>query len=826
MKDDSSAFSINGLTKNEAEERIKKFGLNKLPEKKPPSKLSIFLDQFKSPLVYVLLGASIVTFLIGDTGDAIIIMFAVILDATLGFIQENRASNALEALKKIISQKAVVYRDNQRIEIDVKEVVPGDIIFLKQGDKIPADGTLVSVNRFYTNEAVLTGESVPVEKKANEKIYMGTTVSAGQAVMVVEETGARTQIGKIAEKIQEVGEITPFQKQLKKFSNQLLMVVGIVIGIVFIVGILRKIPLSEIFITSVALAVSSIPEGLLVSLTIVLTVGMKRILEQKGLVKKLVAAETLGGVTVICVDKTGTLTEGNMQVSDYIGDANSLRLQTLLANDLDDPVVIAAYKWANDSLNKDNDADNLKSKKRIDNIPFSSKEKLSLYLYEWGDDKNMIFVNGAPEILLSWSTLSEENKKEILQKIEELTSKGKRVLGFARKEVSKDKKILEISDAKENLEWVGILAFSDPVRKGLEEVLEETNNAGIKTIVITGDYPNTSIYVLSQLGIEVKDDEYITGDQLSRMSSKELREKILKIKLFARTTPDQKLSIVEALKEKEEVVAMVGDGVNDAPALHKADIGIVVNEASDVAKESADLVLLDSSFTTIVHAIEEGRAMFENIRKIILYLMCDAFEEIFIVTVGILLNLPLPITAVQILWINLVSDGFPDLALTVDPKRRGLMKDKPRSPNEGLVTGWMFHLIAFVSLLVGIVALAYFYIVYKNTGNVTLARSVTFITIGINSLIYVFSVRAPTVPFFKTRIFKNKWLNLGVLGGFVLQAIPFLTPSTREFFKLEVPSVNYWLISFGLSLIIFFCVEIFKHIYHSKIVPTPKINLS
>jgi len=356
--------------------------------------------------------------------------------------------------------------------------------------------------------------------------------------------------------------------------------------------------------------------------------------------------------------------------------------------------------------------------------------------------------------------------------------------------------------------------------------LEETNNAGIKTIVITGDYPNTSIYVLSQLGIEVKDDEYITGDQLSQMSSEELREKILKIKLFARTTPDQKLSIVEALKEKREVVAMVGDGVNDAPALHKADIGIVVNEASDVAKESADLVLLDSSFTTIVHAIEEGRAMFENIRKIILYLMCDAFEEIFIVAVGILLNLPLPITAVQILWINLVSDGFPNLALTVDPKRRGLMKDKPRSPNEGLVTGWMFHLIAFVSLLVGIVALAYFYIVYKNTGNVTLARSVTFITVGINSLIYVFSVRAPTVPFFKTRIFKNKWLNLGVLGGFVLQAIPFLTPSTREFFKLEVPSVNYWLISFGLSLIIFFCVEIFKHIYHSKMVPASKINLS
>lgn len=815
MENNLSAPSINGgLTKSEVEKKLKKFGLNVLPEKKPPSKLSIFLDQFKNPLVYVLLGASIVTFLIGDVGDAIIIMMAVMMDAVLGFVQENKTSNALEALKKVISQKAIVYRDNQMVEIDTKEIVPGDIVFLKQGDKIPADEILVSVNRFHVNEAVLTGESMPLEKKVNEKVYMGTIAAAGQAVMKVEETGARTQIGKIAERIQEKEDITPFQKQLKIFSRQLLMIVGVIITTVLIVGILRGISLSEIFITSVALAVSSIPEGLLVSLTIVLTVGMKRILDQKGLVRKLSAAETLGGVTVICADKTGTLTEGNMQVSDFVGNENLLYQQAFLANDLDDPIVIAAYKWAKDfSKNID------RSKERLDSIPFSSQERFSIYLYKWDNKKNMIFVNGAPEMLLNWSTLSKEERDKIMQTIENLTSQGKRVLGFAKKEVPADKKIVDVSDAKGNLDWVGILAFSDPVREGLKDVLKETTDAGIRTIVITGDFPNTSIYVLSQLGIEVKNDEYLTGEQLAKMPVEELKEVISKVKLFARTTPDQKLSIVEALKSNEEVVAMVGDGVNDAPALHRADIGIVVDNASDVAKESADLILLDSSFATIVHAIEEGRAMFENIRKIILYLLCDAFEEIIIVLAGMIFNLPLPITAVQILWINLVSDGFPDVALTVDPKRRGIMKDKPRSPKESLITGWMFNQIAFVSILAGALAFAYFYVVYRNTGNIALARSATFATIGINSLIYVFSVRAPTVPFFKTRVFKNKWLNLSVIGGIILQAVPFLSPSLREFFKLEVLPINYWLISFGLSLIIFLCIEIFKHVYHSKIVP-------
>jgi len=807
----------NGLSTEEVKLRQEKYGYNQLPEKKPPTKISIFLSQLKNPLVFVLLGASIVTILIGQTNDALIILIAVFINTILGFVQENKTSNSLAALKKFISIKATVLRDGERMQIDTKEIVPGDIVFLNRGDKIPADGVLISTNRFSSNEAVLTGESLPISKNVDDKVFMGTSVSSGQAVMLVQSIGSATEVGKIADKIQDKDEITPFQVQLKTFSNQLLIIIGAIILFVFIVGLIRGMDIIEIFITSVALAVSSIPEGLLVSLTIVLTIGMQKILKRRGLVRKLAAAETLGGVSVICTDKTGTLTLGQTEVSDFKGDQLNLAIQLSIANDLDDPVLISGYKWAKNLLKDDG-----KSYNRIDSIPFTSKEKFFISLNEWDENNNIIFVNGAPELLLSWSTLNQSEKDKVIEEIENLTNEGKRIIGFGRKFVDKNKKSLELEDAKGNLEWVGIVAFSDPVREGLIEPFRETYEAGIKTVVITGDYPKTSLYVLSQLGVTVSEDEYITGDVLSAMSDEELKNRIDQIKLFARTTPDQKLRIVNAFKEKGEVVAMIGDGVNDAPALHRSDIGIVVNNASDVARETADLVLLDSSFSTIVHAIEEGRAMFENIRKIVLYLLCDAFEEILVVLAGIIIGLPLPVTAVHILWVNLVSDGLPNLALTVDPKRRDIMKDKPRSPDEHIITSWMINLILFVSFFAGLVAFLSFYFVYKNTGNITLARSVTFVTIGINSLVYVFSVRAPFTSFIKSSMFKNKWLGLSVLAGFGLQFLPFATETLRNFFEVEKLSITYWGVAFGLSIIMFLAVEMFKHIFHANIVKSHK----
>ena len=796
-----------GLSNAEVTQRQKQYGLNILPEKAPPSKFYLFSSQLKSPLVYVLLASAVVTFFIGEYANAFIILLAVAINTTLGFIQEYRTSNALAALKKFISDEATVIRDGNRVLIDTSQIVPGDIVILGQGDKIPADGKILSSNRLHLNESILTGESAAVEKVKDDELYMGTTVVSGQAVMQVEATGTTTKMGKIAQEIQEEKEVTPLQRQLKSFSKQLLIVIGVLVTVVFVVGLIHKFSLVEIFTTSVALAVSSIPEGLLVSLTVVLAVGMQKILKRKGLVRKLAAAETLGGVTVICVDKTGTLTQGQMEVVDFIGNEKELAVQTLLANDLDDPIVISAYEWGKQIM-----GDPSPGLPRIDSIPFSSKERFFICLSKWTDDKNMIFVNGAPEILLQGTTLTKDEKSEIHSSIDKLTKQGKRVVGFARKEVNIDKQVLDNDDAKSDLTWVGLLVFSDPVRMGVKDVLEQARIAGIRVVVITGDYANTSEFVLSELEISVSKDEIMTGDQLAVLSAEELTRHVKNIRLFARTTPDQKLLIVEALKNNGEVVAMIGDGVNDAPALHKSDIGVVVGESSDVAKESADLVLLDSNFSTIIGAIEEGRVMFENIRKVTLYLLCDAFGEIIVVLGGIILGLPLPLTAVQILWINLVSDGFPNLALTVDPKRKDIMYEAPRSSKELLVNKKMVFLIAFVSFLVGLIALSSFIYIYNSTGDVILARSVTFITIGLNSLVYVFAVKDPKKPFWKNHLFNNKYLIMAVFAGLALQFLPFSTAASRQFFVLSALTVNYWLVAFGFSISVFFSIELFKKV--------------
>lgn len=798
-----------GLSTQEVKERQLKYGANNLPQKLLPSSLGVFIEQLKSPFVYILLASSAITLVIGHFSDAIIIFAAVLINTILGFIQESKANNALEALKSYITSKTTVIRDGKRISINTSEIVPGDLVILDQGIKVPADGKLIFTNRMYVDEAILTGESVPVNKDVNDLIFTGTLVSSGQGIFLVEKIGKDTKMGEIALKIQEKAEDTPLQRQLKRFSKQIVVIIVALTFAVFLLGLVYKLSVAEIFITSVALAVSSLPEGLLISLTVVLAVGMQKISKNRGLIRKLSAAETLGGVTTICVDKTGTLTQGKMEVVEYHGDKEQLSQQVTLANDLDDPIVISAYEWGQNNIGSD-----MGDKySRLDSIPFSSKERFFISLNKWKENKNIIFVNGAPELLLEWTNLSTSQKKEIKAKIDELTKQGKRLVGFAHKKVSLTKNKLETKDAKGNLVWTGLLAFSDPIREGVKEALKLTKEAGIKTIVITGDYAKTSQFVMAGLGISLNEEEIMIGEELAKLNTEELSQKLKSIKLFARTSPDQKLMIVEALKKNGEIVAMMGDGVNDAPALHKADIGIVVAEASDVSKESADLVLLDSNFETIVKAIEEGRVMFENIRKIILYLMSDAFAEIMVVVGGILLGLPLPITAIQILWINVVSDGFPSMALTIDPKRVDIMKEKPRDSKEQLVTSWMVVLIGVVSSAAGLVAFVSFLIIYKVSGDITLARSITFITLGFNSLIYVFSVRTLMSPFWKNNIFANKWLVLSVVVGFILQIVPFVTSSAREFFGLTTVNLSYWFVAVGLSLLMFIVIEVFKSIY-------------
>jgi len=797
-----------GLTTAEVEKRLSKFGPNILPEKPPPSDISIFLSQLKNPLIYVLIFAGLATFFLKHYSDAVIIAMAVIINTILGFFQERRAGKALSALKSLVSPQAEVVRDGKRKKVGANEVVPGDIIVLSQGMKVPADGKLVFVNRMFINEAILTGESQPASKANNEKVYMGTVVSSGQGAMEAQVTGALTQIGKIAEGVQETSEDTPLKKQIGRFSKQLLVLVVFLTLFVFVIGLASGESLIEIFKTAVALAVSAIPEGLIVSLTVVLAIGMQRILRRNGLVRNLTSAETLGGVTTICIDKTGTLTQGKMTVTDVVGDTVELAKQAILANDLDDPLVIAAFEWARGYIK-----DYIQEHPRLDSIPFSSKERFFASLNKWKKGENIIFVSGAPDSLLSWSDIKESEKEKIMQKIEDLTKEGKRVIGFSRKVVPSSNKRLSKKDVKGSLNWIGLLSFSDPVRPGVRDALSKANEAGIKIIVITGDYANTAEAVLTEIGMSISETEELLGEDLEKLSVEELAEAVRHIKLFARTTPEQKLKIVEALKKNGERVAMMGDGVNDAPAINKADIGIVVGDASDVARESADLVLLDSNFATIVGAVEEGRGIFENIRKIILYLLSDAFGEIVTVTFAIIVSLPLPVTAVQILWINLVSDGFPSLALTVDPKRKGIMVDPPRPPKERVVTNWMKILIGIVSLVSGLLALAFFTYVLRSSGDVKLARSVAFLTLGINSLVYVFSVKSLTTSFWKGNIFDNKWLIAAVLAGFGLQAFPFIFPFSRQFFDVSSLPISYWLVALGLSALMFIMVEVSKIIF-------------
>lgn len=801
-----------GLTDSEAVRLVQKHGKNVLPETPPPSSFTIFIQQLKSPLVYILIGACVITLLLKDFSDSIIILVAVVINTVLGFFQESKAHKALYALKKLVQSQTQVIRGGIVKKIDSELVVLGDLVILNHGDKVPADGVLVEANRLFLQEAILTGESISVVKNEKDEVYMGTIVASGRGLMRITCTGDKTKIGQIAIKVQDVEQNTPLKIELAKFSKRLAYLVLALTVSVFVLGLLLGRRATEMFEVSVALAVSAIPEGLLVGLTVILAIGMQRILKRKGLIRNLVSAETLGGVTTICLDKTGTLTEGKLQISSILGDKKEIAFQVSIANDLDDPIVISAYEWAV-KLDRNN-KELINKYKRLDSIPFSSKGRYSASLHKFNSNENVLFINGAPEFLLEWSNLSSNEKVAIKNQITDLTKNGGRLMGLIKKQVESGMtKISEKNIKNGGFEWVGIISFLDPVREDVGTSLNKALKAGIKPLIITGDYLDTALSVSQKIGFSIDIDRTMTGDMLNNLSINELAQKLKgdrSVLLFARTTPDQKSRIVEALKLNGEVVAMMGDGVNDALALKSADIGIVVGNASDTAKEIADLVLLDSRFDTVVSAVEEGRGIFENIRKIIVYLMSSAFNEIIAVTGAILLGFPLPVTAVQILWINLVTDGFPDLALTIDPKRNNLMNEKPRTLGEGLLTSWMKGLTGIISITSGLFALGLFVYVYKTTGNLPLSQTIAFLSLGLNSLIYVFSARTLKEPIWSQNIFANKWLVVAVGIGLIMQLIPIANETTRSFFGTVKVPINYWTLIISVSFITFVMIEIVK----------------
>lgn len=839
---------LEGLSSSKARERMKEFGENKIASKKKLVGLKIFLSQFKSPLVYVLLFAAIVTFFLGEYIDTGVILFAVMVNTVLGFIQEYRAEKSLEALKNVLSPKAQVYRDGELKMIEMEKLVPGDVVFLSDEHKVPADGVLIEEDGLFTGEAILTGESAPVEKFDCEDVrceeveeiedirgffdqidnkylaFMGTEVKMGIGKMLVVKTGGETQMGKVASSIKEAPEEkTPLQEKVEKLSKQLAILVGIISTAVLIIGLSVGDELAEIFPTAVALAVAAIPEGLVISLTVILAIGMQKILKRNAVVRKLTAAETLGSVDVICADKTGTLTEGKMRVTQAItglgeeeeGEVQELVKAAVLCNDHRDPLEVGMSEWAHrkgeeleinvSSLDEEHS--------RVDGIPFTSKNRYKATLNEYGDTQRF-YINGAPELVVEKTTLSDEEKKKWKERFAVMGSKGYRLVGFGYKDVEGEEKVLE--DKLVNMKWLGFLAYEDPVREGVGKVIEDVQKAGISVKVITGDYRETAVAILRQIGLLGDDIEgkVVEGSELEGLSSKDLAKLIDEVVLFARISPEQKLKIVEALKEKEHVVAMTGDGVNDAPALKRADIGIVVSSASDVSQETADMVLLDNNFKTIVAAIKEGRGIYDNLKKIIVYLLSDAFAEIIVVTAGIVLGWPLPLVAVQILWINLVSDGFPDLALTVEPIERDVLADPPRKKSEHIIDGEVMTLIILISSVASLTTLgAFAYFWHGLDAEVVHARTVSFAMLGVNSLFYVFSSRSLSKPVWQVRIGRNKWLLWAVLVGLILQVSVIYVPVLQHVFQTVALGWFEWAIIVGGSLLLMAVVEGVKFAY-------------
>lgn len=784
-----------GLTSSQVSTLRAKYGSNKLPDEKKRTRLHHLLSQLSSPLIYILIGAGVITYTLHDVQDSLIIFAAVFINSILGYYQEVKAEKALDALKSMLSPKTKVMRNGVLTSISVTELVPGDIVILNQGDKVPADGELVEAVQMAANEALLTGESTAVRKEAKSMVYMGSHIIAGHGILEVRETGLHTKMGSIAQEISTIDTTpTPLQKRMDGLAHSLALLVVMLSGVVVLIGLLEGVPFTDIFSTSVALAVAAVPEGMTIALTVILALGMQRILKKKALVRRMVAAETLGSVTVIATDKTGTLTEGLMKVTKTdIRDMKVALLVATYANNLDDPLEFALWQWVQDSgQDPQARADEVIRQKEK---PFDSDSKFMSVTIE-----GVTYIKGAPEILLNRSELSAAEREKNLETIATWSAEGLRMIGLC------------VQKGEEAWQWVGLLAMEDPVRKDIKSVMETCRQAGIRTMMITGDYEGTARAVWSRVQLSGLTFQVLDGLQIDKMDDYELREAVKTVDIYARVSPSQKLRIVKSLQQLGDTVALVGDGVNDAPALKEANIGIVVADASDVAKETADMVLLDSNFKTIVAAIEEGRGLYSNIRKVIRYLMSGAFGEVILVVGSIVMDLPIPLTAAHILWINIITDGLPAIALTIEPKHPNLLKRKPINPSIPILDFEMKWLIGIVSGVTGLSSLALFGYFLPREG-LEVARTITFSAFSLISLLYIFSLRSMNRGLYDHSRPWNYALFISVGIGVALQIISVSTPMIRTFLQNASLSADQWIFILLFAAILLLFLEMIKYMF-------------
>ncbi|MBL7160435.1 MAG: calcium-translocating P-type ATPase, PMCA-type [Candidatus Aenigmarchaeota archaeon] len=835
--------SENGLAEAEARKRLQEQGPNELTKEKVINPIALFAGQFKNFLVIILLAAAFFSFGLGAEHflDGTVILIIVILNATFGFVQEFRAGKAIEALKKLTSPESIVLRGGKK-KIPSRLLVPGDIVFLEEGSKVPADIRLLETANLQIDEASLTGESVPVSKspeplgkailaERRNMVFMGTHATYGRGNGVVVATGMETEIGKIAHLIQEAepGK-TPLQKQLGRFSKSLGILILVISVAVILGGILRSYPAMDMVLTGIALAVAAIPEGLPAVVTITLALGLRRLSGRNALVRRLPAVEALGSTSIICADKTGTLTRGEMAVrmfwtsgapEEFLGKKakdphTKLLLRTgglcnnasfdngKLLGDPTEGAILQAALEGGASLNF----------KRVEEIPFSSERKM-MSTVNIVDGKQIIFAKGAPEVLLGKCShilrngkevkLGKKERREILQVNESFAKDALRVLGFAYKTVA--------GKAKEkDLVFLGLMGMIDPPRSGVKKDVLVCKRAGIRTVMITGDHKNTAVAIAKEIGIYQEGDRVLTGEELDKLGEKEFRRVVEKVSVYARVNPSHKVRIVDAFKRKGDVVAMTGDGVNDAPALKRADIGVAMGiKGTDVAKEASDMILTDDNFSSIVSAVREGRGVYDNISHFIRYLLSSNIAEVLIIFLALLFffspgQFLIPLLAVQILWVNLVTDGLPALALGVDPPARGIMSRKPRPAKERLLSRQALEFILFTG---AIITAGTLWIFASELPNLAKAQTMAFSCLVMFEMFNVFNVRSRGVGFFS-----NRKLLLAVGGSILLQLLVVYLPPLQTAFGTVALSLGDWAKIILVSVTILVAMTIKRRINH------------
>ncbi|MEX0877702.1 MAG: HAD-IC family P-type ATPase [Candidatus Spechtbacterales bacterium] len=842
IKEKLSVDTERGLSTKEVAERQVSFGLNELPRGKEKHWWQMFFSQFINPLIFILLIAAGLTLWIavheskaGHSGslelyaDTLVITLAVLINVLIGFWQEFRSNNLFEKLEKLVNIKAQVKRGGGLKEVDSKELVPGDIILLHAGVKVPADARIIEAKNIETNEALLTGEFMPVKKEVadlDEKtdlaervnmVHAGTVIEKGDGVALVVATGEHTELGEIAKLTASVEEEkTPLQKRLEGLSKKISWIVVFFAAVIVAVGLferagsfseLAREDVTEMFTLAVAVAVAAIPEGLPAAMSVVLAVASQRILSKKGLVKTLLGAEILGSTSVICTDKTGTLTEGKMKVEDlkHTDKAHNAGFALAFANEA---MIMEGGEISGESTDKaklqyfiDNGGDlekALDEMPRIATLPFDSDSKYIASFHN-SEGGTKVFVTGAPEELLEISTKSDAEKKKIQGEIDELASSGYRLIGLAER-VLEDSAKTDFEDSEslrkeiKNLVYTGTAIIGDPIRSDVSESLQTAREAGIRIIMITGDHKLTALSIGDKLGFRNTEKSILEGSELDKMSAEELANIIGDVDIISRASPKHKMQIIEALRLKEEVVAMTGDGVNDAPALKNADIGVALGTGMDVTKEASDLVLMNDSFTTISEAIRQGRIAFDNIRKVSIFVISNAFTEIMLVLTALILRLPLPITAVQILWANLVEDGLPAIALAFEPGEEDIMKRKPFKRKEPILDRLGMYIIGIVGIFSNLILVGLFLWLVWAGYPTQYIQTVIFAAVATDTLIYVFSVKRLHKSIFHSSITNNKYLIMGIVVGMLLM-----------FSSVYVPALNTLLSTvpldmFGISL--------------------------